>query len=90
MSAGERPARSIARSAAFSPRSTTLSSGAARRRETMPERSRIHLSEESSTSQTSSLETTRSGRYDATDRIRAPGEPVGGVILARAGACSLT
>ena len=42
--------------------STTLSSGAAQRRSMMPDRSRIHSSEESMRSQISALVTTRSGR----------------------------
>ena len=61
MSAGVSPARSIATRAAASAMSVTVSSAAAKRRLTMPERSRIHSSEESMVWQISSLVTTRVG-----------------------------
>ena len=59
---GSSPAAVIASRAAASDMSTTDSSGAAKRRVTMPERSRIHSSEESIGSTISELGTTRSGR----------------------------
>ena len=52
----------MASRAAASAMSTTDSSGAANRLETMPERSRIHSSEESIGPMISELGTTRSGR----------------------------
>ena len=56
------PAAARASRAACSAMSTTDSSRAAKRRVTMPERSRIHSSEESMRSTSSELGTTRSGR----------------------------
>ena len=56
------PARSSAWRARRSAMSTTDSSGAARKREMMPERSWIHWSEESIGPMISSFITTRSGR----------------------------
>ena len=57
-----RPAISKASRVACSAMSTTDSSGAAKRRLMMPDRSRIHSSEELIFSITSELGTTRSGR----------------------------
>src|SRR5215217_1013244 len=65
--------------------STTVSSGAAKRRETIPDRSRIHSSEELIRSTSSSLVTTRSGRYPPTPRMRAYRAPLGGLMAARLG-----
>ena len=62
MSAPSRPARSIATRPAISAMSAMLSSAAANRRVKMPDRDRIHSSEESMNWQISSLVTTRSGR----------------------------
>ena len=59
---GRMPAWAIALPAAATLMSMTLSSGAAQRRLSMPERSRIHSSEESMRSQISALVTTRDGR----------------------------
>ena len=59
---GRMPAWAIALPAAATLMSMTVSSGAAQRRVSMPERSRIHSSEESMRSQISSLVTTRDGR----------------------------
>ena len=59
---GRMPACAIALPAAATDMSTTLSSGAAQWRLSMPERSRIHSSEESIRSQISALVTTRDGR----------------------------
>ena len=56
------PAIARASRVACSDMSTTVSSGAAKRRLMIPERSRIHSSEESILSMTSELGTTRSGR----------------------------
>ncbi len=56
------PAWAIALPAAATLMSMTDSSGAAKRRLSMPVRSRIHSSEESMRSQISSLVTTRDGR----------------------------
>jgi hypothetical protein len=56
------PATASARSAAAVAMSMRLSSGPAKRRALIPDRVWIHSSEESSTSQISSLVTTRSGR----------------------------
>src|SRR5665647_773814 len=69
-----RPADRSASFAAADAMSTTVSSGAAKRRVMMPERSRIHWSEESMCSQISSLVTTRSGII--TRRFAAPDETV--------------
>ncbi|WP_433997096.1 hypothetical protein [Barrientosiimonas endolithica] len=68
---GEIPAICRAGPAAASAMSTTDSSSRAQRRVTMPERSRIHWSEESIQVQTSSLVITRSGRYPPTPLMRA-------------------
>ena len=59
---GSMPARSRALRAAASDMSMTDSSSPAQPRLMIPERSRIHSSEESMCSQISSLVTTRSGR----------------------------
>jgi hypothetical protein len=59
---GAMPACATALPAAATAMSTTDSSGAAKRRETMPVRSRIHSSEESIRSQISAFVTTRAGR----------------------------
>ncbi len=56
------PALASALPAAATDMSTTDSSGAAKRRVTMPDRSRIHSSVESMRSQISSLVTMRAGR----------------------------
>ena len=60
--AGVMPACATALPAAARHMSVTDSSGAAQRRDSMPDRSRIHWSEESMRSQISSLVTTREGR----------------------------
>ena len=62
ISPGVTPARSIAVRDACSAMSTTVSPGFAQRRLTIPDRSRIHWSEESIFSMISSLVTTRLGR----------------------------
>src|SRR5215218_2376949 len=77
------PAASSACRDAVSAMSTTVSSGAAKRRETIPDRSRIHSSEELIRSTSSSLVTTRSGRYPPTPRMRAYRAPLGGLMAAR-------
>jgi hypothetical protein len=59
---GRMPAWAIALPAAATLMSMTLSSGAAQRRLSMPERSRIHSSLESMRSQISALVTTLDGR----------------------------
>ena len=60
--AGSRPARSIAIRAADTDIICTVSSGEAHRRSRIPERVRIHSSEESIMVQISALSTTRRGR----------------------------
>ena len=60
--AGSRPARSIAIRAADTDIICTVSSADAQRRSRIPERVRIHSSEESIRVQISSLSTTRRGR----------------------------
>lgn len=62
MSDWSMPAIAMAPLLAASAMSTTLSSGRAKRRSVMPERSRIHSSEESIASTISELGMTRSGR----------------------------